>query len=457
MTELARLLSPDRVLTDEASLNEYGRDWVKYLEPKPTAIVFPKTTEEVAALVRWARPAKMALVPSGGRTGLSGGAAALNGEVVVSFQKMNQILEFDPLDQTVEVEAGVITETIQKFAEERGLSYPVDFAARGSSQIGGNVATNAGGIKVLRYGLTRDWVVGLEVVTGTGEVLRLNNGLVKNATGYDLRHLMIGSEGTLGLVTKVTLKLARAPAPTSVFTFGVADLNAVMKIYHAFKTSLAVTAFEMYTDVALKAVIDHNPAMRRPLSEAHPYYVLVECETPGDEGLERALGLFERGLEDGWIQDGCQAQSPAQARDLWALREHISESLAPHFPYKNDVAVRVARVPEFLSEVDRILSANYPHFTVVWFGHVGDGNLHINILRPSGLDAPAFLSECKKVDQLLFEMIERFGGSISAEHGVGLMKRPYLHHTRSAAEVELMRGIKDVFDPDGILNPGKLL
>ena len=419
MDELIQILSADRVLTDRPSLDEYGRDWVKYLVPRPSAVVFPKTTAEVVALVRWARRTSTALVPSGGRTGLSGGAAALNDEVVVSFEKMNRVLEFDALDQTVTVESGVVTETVQQYAAERGLSYPVDFAARGSSQIGGNVATNAGGIKVLRYGLTRSWVAGLEAVTGTGEVLRLNNSLVKNATGYDLRHLLIGSEGTLALITNVTLNLARPARDLAVFTFGVADLSAVMKIYHAFRHRLGLTAFEMYTELALGTVIAHDPARRRPLEGTQPYYVLVECETPDAAAVDAALAIFESGLEEGWIQDGTQAQSAAQARELWALRENISESLAPHFPYKNDVSVRIAKVPEFLTEVDRILAAAYPHFKVVWFGHIGDGNLHINILRPPDLDAPEFLIECKKVDQILFGMIERFGGSISAEHGVG--------------------------------------
>ena len=457
MTELERIFTADRVRTDAQSLTEYGRDWVKYLDPNPLAIVFPKTTDEVVELVKWARTARVALVPSGGRTGLSGGAAALNGEVVVSFEKMNRILEFDPLDQTVRVESGVVTEAVQRFAEEHHLAYPIDFAARGSSQIGGNVATNAGGIKVLRYGLTRSWVAGLEVVTGTGEVLNLNNSLVKNATGYDLRHLVIGSEGTLALITHVTLNLARPAPTTAVFTFGVRDLSAVMKIYHAFRSTLGLTAFEMYTELALATVLAHNPALRRPLGEPQPYYVLIECEVPGEAATEAALGIFERGLEEEWIQDGTQAQSPVQARELWALRENISESLAPHFPYKNDVSVRIAKVPEFLAEVDAILTRSYPHFRVVWFGHIGDGNLHINILRPTDMTAAEFLTECKKVDQILFGMIERFGGSISAEHGVGLMKRPYLSHTRSPVEIELMHGIKRCFDPDGILNPGKLL
>jgi FAD/FMN-containing dehydrogenase len=454
--ELNQLLEPARVMTDDSNLKEYGRDWTKYLEPRPSAIVFPKSTEEVVALVKWARKTKTALIPSGGRTGLSGGAVALNGEVVVSFQKMNRILEYNEADQTVTCEAGVITETIQKFAEEKGLIYPVDFASRGSSQIGGNVATNAGGIKVLRFGLTRQWVAGLEAVTGSGEVLHLNNSLVKNATGYDLRHLLIGSEGTLALVTKVTLNLSRPTAAASLFAFGVEDLSCVMKIYHAFKTQVPVMAFEMFTEVALKAVLHHHTDLKRPFASSHPYYVLVEFETTGDDVLEKAMSIFESGMEQGWIQDGIQAQTPQQARDLWRLREDISEATAPYSPYKNDISVRIAKVPEFLLEMDGILKKNYPHFEVVWFGHIGDGNLHINILKPKEMTTSEFLTECKRVDEVMFAMIEKFKGSVSAEHGVGLTKKPYLGHTRSEAEIKLMKGIKGVFDPDGILNPGKI-
>lgn len=454
--EIATILSPERVLTDASSLKEYGRDWTKYLEPKPLAIAFPKSTDEVVALVKWARAKKIGIVPSGGRTGLSGGAAALNGELVVSFQKMNRILDFDADDQTVTMEAGVVTETLQKFAEEKGLCYPVDFASRGSSQIGGNVATNAGGIKVLRFGLTRNWVANLEVVTGTGEVLQLGQSLVKNATGYDLRHLFIGSEGTLGLITKVTVNLARQPGAPALFIFGVSSLDAVMNIYHAYKKEVTLMAFEMFTELALKSVVKHHPSLKRPFAGEFPYYVLAELETNGEADVTKALELFEKGVEKGWIDDGIQAQSPQQARDLWRLREDISEATAPHQPYKNDISVRIAKVPEFLNSMDQILKSRYPDFEVVWFGHIGDGNLHINILKPAAMKSDDFLKACKTVDQEMFAMIERLHGSVSAEHGVGVTKRAYLQHTRSAFEIELMRQIKRAFDPDSIMNPGKV-
>jgi len=454
--ELIPLFDASRVLTDPANLIEYGRDWTKYLQPKPSAIVFPKTTAEVVALVKWARAKKIALVPSGGRTGLSGGAAALHGEVVVSFEKMNKILNFDEYDQTVTVEPGVITETLQKYAEEKGLYYPVDFASRGSSHIGGNVATNAGGIKVMRFGLTRQWVQALEVVTGAGEVLQLNNSLVKNATGLDLRHLMIGSEGILGFITKVTLGLTRPTAPPSLFVFGVSDLAAVMKIYHAFKKELPLLAFEMFTDLALKYVLKHHSDLKAPTEGSYPYYVLAEIEKSDDSVQDKAMAIFEKGVEQGWIQDGVESQTPQQLKDLWRLREDISEATSPYQPYKNDISVRISKVPAFLEEMNTILKKNYPHFEAVWFGHIGDGNLHINILKPKDMPSEDFLKECKKVDEIMFTMIEKFGGSVSAEHGVGLTKRPYLGHTRAPEEVALMKSIKKVFDPDGIMNPGKV-
>lgn len=442
------------VSTDPQDLAEYAHDWTKNLEYKASAVVFPKTSEEVKATVLWANENSVALVPSGGRTGLSGGATALKGEVVLSLEKMNKILDYNEVEHTLWVEAGVITETVQDFAKQKALLYPVDFAARGSSQIGGNVATNAGGIKVIRYGLTRSWVTGLEVVTGKGDLLDLNKGLVKNATGYDLRHLMIGSEGTLGIVTKVGLQLAKASPNLSVFLFALEDLNGIMTLFQALRKKVELDAFEMFTDKAINCVLKQHKDLKNPFSQVFPFYVLCEVES---ENADATLEVFEQGLTEGWIQDGVQSQSPQQSRDFWRLREDISEATSPYSPYKNDISVRIAQVPEFLLKMNALLTKEYPSFEVVWFGHIGDGNLHINILKPDNLSREEFVQKCQAVNKSLFQMIHDFGGSISAEHGVGVTKKDYLNKTRSPEEIELMRAIKKVFDPNGILNPGKVL
>lgn len=454
-SQLREILPAELVLDDSESLQVYGRDWTKFIPPHPSAIVFPKTTAHVQTLVKWARSQKVSLVPSGGRTGLSGGAVAAQGEVVVSFERMNRIVSFDPYDQTVTCEPGVVTEDLQNFAKDKGLYFPVDFASRGSSQIGGNISTNAGGIKVLRYGLFRNWVAGLEVVTGGGEILNLNRSLVKNATGYDLRQLFIGAEGTLGFVTQAVLSLTRPPRDVLVLLLAVPHLDAVMKVFHAFKSQTSLLAYEMFTDRALKEVTEHT-GLKSPLSAASPYYVVAEVEKDSSEAEARALELFAESLEKEWVSDGAQAQSAAQAKEFWRFREDISEATSRVLCYKNDISVRIAMVPDFLDQMDRLLKQKYPTFEVVWFGHIGDGNLHINILKPEGLGRDEFLHACHQVDEQLFAMIERFGGSISAEHGVGLTKKPYLHHSRSQDEISLMKAIKRQFDPDGIMNPGKI-
>jgi glycolate oxidase subunit GlcD len=456
VAELQSLFTPARVSTSPDDLKKYGRDWTTYFDIQATAIVFPESAEEVQALVKWARQNKVALIPSGGRTGLSGGACALHGEVVVSFERMNKILHFDPIEQSVHVQAGVITEELQNFAKQQGLYYPVDFAARGSSQIGGNIATNAGGIKVVRYGLTRDWVASLKVVTGAGEILELNHSLVKNATGYDLRHLFIGSEGTLGFVIEATIRLASPPPPVKVLLLGTDSLSKVMEVFALFKKKNIFTAFEMFSDKALKHVLA-GTGLSHPLGSECAYYIVTEIECATSEQEENILLCLEQALEQGLLMDGAISQSEAQAKTFWRLREDISESLSKYSPYKNDISVRISKVPELIHELDPIFAKNYPSWEVIWFGHIGDGNLHINILRPRELSKEEFLKECRKVDELVFTAVRNQNGSISAEHGVGLTKKPFLQFTRSQSEIQLMKSIKNAFDPDGIINPGKLI
>ncbi len=448
-------LPTSNVRTDAETIKEYGRDWTKNYDVSAGAILFPETEDQVQEIVKWARKNKIKLVPSGGRTGLSGAAMATQGEVVVSFEKMNKILDFNPVDRTVKVQPGVITEALQDYVKAQGYYFPVDFAARGSSHIGGNIATNAGGVKVIRYGSMRDWVAGLRVVTGAGEVLDLNRGLIKNATGLDFRHLFIGSEGTLGFVTEATLKFTRPTQPLSVMILGVPDLEAVMKVFKRFRENIELTAFEFFSDIALHYVLEATD-LQKPLSIDCPNYLLVEVEKTSDDAEGKMLEAFEHCVEQGWVLDGVIAQSDAQARDFWRLREDISEATSPYSPYKNDISVTISQVPAFLKETDAVLKENYPDFKVVWFGHIGDGNMHINILKPEGLDRETFLKRCKGADSLLFSVIQKLGGSISAEHGVGLTKKPFLTYTRTNEEIALMRGVKKVFDPDNILNPGKI-
>ncbi|CAN5650060.1 FAD-binding oxidoreductase [soil metagenome] len=439
---------------EPADLEHYGRDWTRRWIPAPLVIAFPADIDQVQATVRWAHGSGVGVVPSGGRTGLSGGAVAANGELVLSLERMQRVLDFDPVDRTLSVQAGITLEAVQAAAREHGLQYPVDFAARGSSSIGGNIATNAGGIRVLRHGNTRDWIAGVKLVTGSGELLDLNRGLVKDASGYDLRHLAIGSEGTLGVVVEATLKLTDPPPLTNVMLLALPSFEGLLQVFAALRARLALEAFEFFTDRALEHVLAHGA--QAPFAEGHPYYVLAEFAS-GSEAREAAvLSAFEHCMEQGWVGDGVISQSDTQAAQLWRLREDITESLAPRRPYKNDVSVRVSTMPAFLAEVQALLAREYPDFEVVWFGHIGDGNLHINVLKPDALEDAAFLTQCERVTDLLAEALRSHGGSISAEHGIGLAKKPWLSSTRSGEEIALMRGIKRVLDPGGIMNPGKL-
>ena len=450
---LARDLPQLRLKTDPADLEHYGHDWTRRWTPAPLAIAFPASVEQVQAIVRWANANAVAIVPSGGRTGLSGGAVAAHGELVVSLERMSRVLGFDAVDRTLTVEAGIPLQLAQEAARGHGLQYPVDFAARGSASIGGTIATNAGGIRVVRYGNTREWIAGLKLVTGTGDLLDLGRALVKNSSGYDLRHLAIAAEGTLGIVVEATLRLTDPPPPTNVMLLALPSFEALMRVFEAFRARLQLQAFEFFTDVALKHVLAHGA--QAPFAEAHPFYVVTEFAS--DEASEaEALAAFEQCMGEGLVNDGVISASDGQAQQLWRLREGITESVARYVPYKNDVSVRIAAMPAFLAEAQALLGREYPQFEVVWFGNIGDGNLHINILKPDAMAQADFVADCERVTKLLAGALQRHGGSISAEHGIGLVKKPYLGCTRSEAEIAAMRGIKALFDPAGIMNPGKL-
>jgi FAD/FMN-containing dehydrogenase len=454
----------DFLSEDPSDLTEYGRDWTRVVAPAPSAIVFPRSTDEVSRLLAACNEARVAVVPSGGRTGLAGGAVAANGELVLSLAKMRRMDEVDRLGATVRVEAGAITEAVHAHCAPHGLTWPVDFASKGSSTVGGNIATNAGGVKVIRYGLTRQWVLGLEVVLASGEVLSAPGALEKNNTGLDLRQLFVGSEGTLGVVTEATLKLTRLPGVTTVMLFGVRDVASVLRLFREARSGpFTISAYEFFSQPCLDRVVTHRK-LRPPLSEPSSYYVLLEVEGDGttDVDAARLAGKLEPWIErvfgDSLAVDGTLAQHSGEARDLWALREGISESLsATGLPHKNDVSLPIASLDAFSSDLEQLFAARYPGWEICLFGHVGDGNLHINVMKPEAMDRAEFFAKTKEADRDLFAIVQRHGGSISAEHGIGILKKPFLSFTRSDAEIAVMRSIKRTLDPNGILNPGKIL
>ncbi|MBN8551219.1 MAG: FAD-binding oxidoreductase [Deltaproteobacteria bacterium] len=417
----------------------------------------PGTVEEIKKILAICNQNKIALVPSGGRTGYSGGATAEHGEVIISLARLHKIKSVDVSDRTMVCEPGVTTEAVRLEAAKHGLFYPVDFASKGSSHIAGNVATNAGGIRVIRYGNTRDWVLGLKVITAAGEELALNGALYKNATGYDLRNLFIGSEGTLGIITEVTLKLTSPPKDFTTALCGISDAAACLQLLRALRSAgCTVNVIEYFERNALELVVAHA-GLLDPFRAAHAAYVLLEVETEFPAQRERFAELMLELVESKVLADAVVAESQKQQQNLMALRERISETIGrQHVPHKNDIAVPVSSLPQFLSAFRECLRANFPNFELIIFGHVGDGNLHVNILKPKGMDEKTFFAACDQVDTKTFEVVQKFNGTISAEHGVGLLKKPYLHFTRSAQEIELMKKIKRLFDPNGILNPGKI-
>jgi FAD/FMN-containing dehydrogenase len=447
-------LAPGTLTTEASELDAYGHDWTHVHTPAPCAVVWPRSTEEVACVVRACSELRVPVVPSGGRTGLAAGAMAKDGELVLSLERMRRLWPVDVLGQSLRVQAGAVTEAVHQHCARYGLTWPVDFASKGQSQVGGNIATNAGGVKVIRYGLTRQWVLGLQVVTAAGNVLELNGALEKNNTGFDLRQLFIGSEGTLGIITEATLKLTRLPEKLEVALFGVPDLESVVALFReARQGPFTITAYEMFGAACLRRVEQHRK-LHAPLSAPAPYYVLLEVERADRGALEDwLLGL----LRDGQMLDGTLAQSTSQAAGLWALREAVSESLsATGLPHKNDVALPIAHLEAFCRALGDFFERRYPGWEIALFGHIGDGNLHINVMKPDTLSAEAFHARTSEADHDIFALVRRFGGSISAEHGIGLLKKPYLGYTRSPAEIELLRVVKRALDPLNILNPGKI-
>ncbi|MEI1277978.1 FAD-binding oxidoreductase [Leptospira venezuelensis] len=453
-----RVFFKDETQMDQATFLSFGIDRTKVYVPDYEILTFPKNTQEVSEIVKFAFENDIKIVPSGGRTGYAGGAVAKSGEIVISLTKMDQVLDFDPFFGSLTVQAGMITKNLHKEAEERGFYFPVDFAATGSSHIGGNIATNAGGVRVVHYGLIRQWVLGLKVVTGTGEILEFNGEILKNNTGYDLKHLFIGSEGTLGIITECTLKLTKKPADNRILFTAVPDFPSILELFkETHNMSLPILAFEFLTKYCLDKVMDHLQ-VPDPFSEVSPYYVLMEFEITEESDDEKLFTFLETIMEKGYVSDGSLAQNSRQAETFWKYREGISESISIDYTvHKNDISLPLRNMNPFLEDMQSLLSSKYPGFEIALFGHIGDGNLHLNIVKPKDLSDAEFFSQCKKVDPSMFELLQKHHGSISAEHGIGLLKKDFLHFSRSSAEIEVMRMIKKALDPKNLLNPGKIL
>jgi FAD/FMN-containing dehydrogenase len=454
LTALATLLPSSRYTCDAGECEYYAQDWSRTLTPRASAVIFPESTEEVSKVLALAHQHAIPVVPSGGRTGLSGGAVATWGEVVVSTVRMNRIGQVHPGSMSLQVEAGSITEAVHGRCAEMGLTWPVDFASKGSSTVGGNIATNAGGIRVIRYGNTRNWILGLTVVSMDGTVHRFNRDLEKNNTGYDFRQLLTGSEGTLGIITEATLKLCPLPKSTSLFFFALEDFKQLLGLFDYARSNFpGLSAFECLDHASLSEVLSFS-GESLPLASRGKVYALMELEnTPEPESEAGLAGIFDNSL----ALDGIMARSEAEKKRIWHYREGVAEAiLTGHLVHQEDVSVPVRTLGEFYTEIEERYASILPGFQVYFFGHIGDGNLHIFIRKPEALSAESFRDRAKSSDFELFRTLEKYGGSVSAEHGIGLLKKHAIGFSRTQAEIELMRGIKKGFDPSGLMNPGKI-
>jgi FAD/FMN-containing dehydrogenase len=452
------------VLT-EGDLTAYEQDWRKRMRGKALAVVRPASTQEVAAVVRACAAAGAPIVPQGGNTGMVvGGTPDDSGrEVVLSLTRMNQVRGMDAANMTVTADAGCVLQNLQERVEAAGHLFPLSLAAEGSCTIGGNLATNAGGTQVLRYGNTRDLCLGLEVVTAQGEVWDGLTGLRKDNTGYDLRDLFIGSEGTLGVITGATMKLYPLPAATLTAWAAVPSLEAAVKLLGLAQQHLgaSLTGFEVMGQFALSLVPKHYPQQRVPLYQETPFCVLLENADQESEAHARAQfeRLLETALDQGVVTDAVVAENIAQARQLWHIRESIPLAQSEEgLNIKHDISIPVSRIPQFCAETEALLARHIPGMRLVNFGHLGDGNLHFNVQAPEGGDAAAFLNEREtEVNALVYDQVQRFDGSISAEHGIGLLKVEKLPHHKSPVALGMMRAIKLALDPGNLMNPGRVV
>ena len=463
---LRHAVGPDHVLT-EGDLSAYEQDWRRRLHGKALAVVRPANTEQVAAVVRACAAAGAPIVAQGGNTSLSVGSTpdTSGREVVLSLTRMNAVRALDKDNLTLTVEAGCILQNVQDIADQAGLLFPLSLAAEGSCTIGGNLGTNAGGTQVVRYGNTRDLCLGLEVVTAQGEIWNGLRGLRKDNTGYDLRDLFIGSEGTLGVITAATLKLFPKPAAQLTAWAAVPSMAhavALLGLAHQ-HLGAGLTGFEVMGQFALSLVHQHMPQLRVPFVDQSdvPYGVLLENSDSESEEHARARfeALLEVALEAGCVTDAVVAENLTQAHNLWHIRESIPLAQAEEgLNIKHDISVPISRIPAFVEHTDALMAREIPGVRLVNFGHLGDGNLHYNVQAPAGSDAKAFLREQEdRVNRLVYEAVAQFGGSFSAEHGVGALKVAELQHYQSPVALGMMRAIKQALDPHNLMNPGRVL
>jgi len=465
LDRLKAIVGERGIVTDAQERAPYENDWRDQWHGRAAAVVKPASTEEVARVVQLLAAERIAMVPQGGNTSLCGGSVpdTSGTQVVINLSRMNRVRQVDPDNNTMTVEAGCVLANLQQVADQHERLFPLSLGAEGSCEIGGNLSTNAGGTGVLRYGNTRELVLGLEVVLPDGRVWDGLRGLRKDNTGYDLKHLFVGAEGTLGIITAAVLKLFPKPRSHATAFVAIDDPHAAVALLSKLRETCGdrVTGYELIARICVDLVLRHIPGSQDPLPQAHPWYVLVELS---DSSVGDALGrLFEEALgeaaEAGLVRDAAIAASEAQRGAFWKMRENITEAQKlDGVSVKHDVSVPVSRVPDLIARANAALAARFPDIRVVAFGHVGDGNIHYNCSKPERREAQQFFSEATaEVNHIVYEVVNGLGGSISAEHGLGVLKREEIKLYKSALELDLMRSIKRTLDPHGLMNPGKVL
>ncbi|MEX0839417.1 MAG: FAD-binding oxidoreductase [Parvibaculum sp.] len=464
LARMKDVVGPKGFVDDAAEMAPYLVERRELYVGRAAAVLKPATTAEVSAILRIAHETGTAIVPQGGNTGLVGGQipSGTGEEVVLSLSRMNRVRALDAGNNTLSLDAGVTLAAAQAAAEEAGRLFPLSLASEGTCQIGGNLATNAGGTAVLRYGNARDLVLGLEVVTASGEVWDGMRGLRKDNTGYDLKQLFLGSEGTLGIITGAVLKLFPRPQSLATAFAAVPDVASAVKLLRVADAVSGgmVTAFELVPRIGLEFVVSHVEGASDPLPDVSPWYVLIEMSAgSATAGLDETLeAVLAEGLEQALLSDAVLARSEAQRADFWRLRETLSEvQRLEGGSIKHDVSVPVSAMGAFIARATAEVTRAMPGVRVVAFGHIGDGNVHFNLSQPAGADKAAFLARWGEMNALVHGIVREMGGSISAEHGVGQLKRDEIAATKARVEIETMRALKRALDPKGILNPGKVV